>query len=235
MNKNTHIKNHADEIINETGNVLWFILIAVVLLGLITMVLSRSGSNVEQSGDREQYRIKISKLTRYGKGLEFAVQDLLLKGCAENELSFENSKETGYINGNSPTDESCHIFRPKGAGLSWQGFNGTAFTGTTISEAITPAMEIANIADTGRAELSFVTRVSEGQCKEANRMSDIGWSVAGLTSDADDWDLPFSGTFTKSYDIGTGAGEAPDLSGKSTGCFIDDNDDYIFYHVILAR
>ena len=61
---NHHISRHRH---NERGNVLWFILLAVALLASITIVLSRSGSTVDQSGDIEQVRIKSGQIMRYAK------------------------------------------------------------------------------------------------------------------------------------------------------------------------
>ena len=92
---------------------------AVVLLGALTLLLSRSGSNVEQSGDFEQLRIKATQLMRYASSIEQGISKLQsLNNCSENEISFQNTTDTNYTNANSPADNSCHIFQSAGAGLS---------------------------------------------------------------------------------------------------------------------
>ncbi|HOO82886.1 MAG TPA: hypothetical protein PK513_10340, partial [Alphaproteobacteria bacterium] len=72
----------------ERGNVLWFILIAVALLAALTMVLSRSGSTVDQSGDIEQQRVKASQILRTAKSIEAGIQQMRLRGVSENDMSF---------------------------------------------------------------------------------------------------------------------------------------------------
>ena len=44
---------------NESGNALWFILIAIALLAALTVVVTRSSDTVEQSGDVERQRIAV--------------------------------------------------------------------------------------------------------------------------------------------------------------------------------
>jgi len=111
----------------QKGNALWFILIAIGLLGLLTVMLSRGGSSTNETGDYEQNVIAANEILSYAKNMENAVQGLLARGCSENELSFwHDSDDNGtedasddYYNPNSPTDHSCHIFDVAGAGLSW--------------------------------------------------------------------------------------------------------------------
>ena len=106
----------------SSGNVFFIILIAVGLLAAITISISRSGSNVEQSGNVEQNRIQASQIQRYARAIEAAIQRLTLDGCSENEISFENNVDPNYTNPRSPANQSCHIFEPEGAGLEFREF-----------------------------------------------------------------------------------------------------------------
>lgn len=112
----------------QSGNALWFILIAIFLLGGLTVLLSRTGSNTEETGSTEKSRIIATEILRYAASIENAVQFLLTQGCSENELSFwydsngdgnENASDDNY-NPTSPTDRSCHIFSQKGAGITYK-------------------------------------------------------------------------------------------------------------------
>lgn len=106
---------------NQKGNVIWFILLTVALLGFLTAIISRSTSSVEQSGNIERASIQISQTMQYAKSIQSAIEYLTLtNGCSENEISFENSSVSGYENIDAPTDKSCHIFDPAGGAVIWK-------------------------------------------------------------------------------------------------------------------
>ncbi len=106
---------------NQKGNVIWFILLAVALLGFLTAVISRGTSSVEQSGNIERASIQISQTMQYAKSIQSAIEYLTLtNGCSENEISFENTSVSGYENIDAPTDKGCHIFDPAGGAVTWK-------------------------------------------------------------------------------------------------------------------
>lgn len=111
--------------LRENGNALWFILIAIILLGLLTAMLTRSGGNTNDTGDYERLSIKANEIITYGRSLGNGIQMLLSRGCSENEISFEDpllasqGSFSDHSNPNAPADFSCHIFRPEGAGLEY--------------------------------------------------------------------------------------------------------------------
>ncbi len=220
---------------SQSGNALWFILIAVALLGALTMVLSKGTSNVDQSANVEQARIKASQIMRYAKSVEIALQQLQqTKGCSENEISFENTTDTNYSNGNSPSDESCHMFQPEGAGLTWTSFGQTPLTGITTDTGFTGDIMIRGLeGDTSGSgnELIFFAKVSESLCTQINKELSISGAtmVSGITT----WAMPFTGAFSGGIIIPDDGGAA--FAGKSAGCLTDDNGDFVFYNVILAR
>lgn len=117
MNKNNNIR----------GSVLIFILLAVALLGALTVVLSRTSSNTEETGEQERMRVFVSQVLSYAANVKSAVDNLRARGCGENQISFwydsnsdgiENGTDT-YYNPNAPTDRSCHVFRQEGTGLTF--------------------------------------------------------------------------------------------------------------------
>ena len=113
----------------ESGNALWFILVAIGLLGLLTVMLSRSGSNTNETGSYEQNVIAANEILSYAKNMENAVQGLLARGCSENELSFwhdsngdgvEDNNDDYFNTVSTRTDRSCHIFDVAGAGINFR-------------------------------------------------------------------------------------------------------------------
>lgn len=230
---------------NEAGNALWFILLAVALLGILTGVLTRSGSTVEQSGGVEHGRVKASALLRYAKGLEAALERMKLRGIGENAISFENaSTTTDYTNSNCAADE-CKLFSLGGGGQEYRappaGANdGSEWVFTGHNNVGTTANPVGTTEDVRGNDLLVILRnLPESLCKQINR--ELGIS-AGASPPVDTGGIgltPFTGTF---YDgsgtpvILDGDPSPFELDGKASGCFKDNAaGSYYFYHVLLAR
>ena len=227
---------------NQQGNVLWFILIAVALLGMLTMVLTRSGSTVDQSGDIEQMRISSGQILGYAKSIEAGVQNMKLRGISESDISFENpTTATDYTNANC-TDDACKVFHVDGAGLTYRNFaaandgsdwifSGANNVGTTAGPVGTTA------AVTGNDLIMLLPNVNQTLCIQINR--DLGVGTAGTLPIDDQIDTT---AFTGTYAAGgptllEGDTGNLELNRKTAGCFEDANDSnkIYFYQVILAR
>ncbi|MCK6418610.1 MAG: hypothetical protein L6Q57_06715 [Alphaproteobacteria bacterium] len=220
----------------QSGNILFFILIAVVLLAGLTMVLSRSSTSVNQTGSVEHTIIDVSAIKRYAAGLAAAVQALQSRGCSENDISFENPIVAGYENTGNPSNESCFVFSEEGAGLVWREPSETdiAITPGTNSGIVTGfAVSGIGAADAGNAgvDLLYLAGVTEAQCTKINADAGIGGSVS--TSIAT-WTTPFLGSFTAGTVLGTG-GEADGIAGHESGCITMTGSTGVFYQVLLAR
>lgn len=202
---------------SERGNALWFILIAIVLIGLLTAVLSRSGSNVDQTGGVEQQRIKISQMMRYVKGVESTIQTMKMTGISENELSFTDD---GTDN-DKCTDNACLVFHVEGGGITRQappsgiGANNWKYVATN---------DVLNVG-TDAADLILVLEdVNDSYCTQINR-------VLGVTQGADDATVDFTdfedGEYTKTQTI-------ENSGGQSAGCQTTGGENF-FYQVLVVR
>lgn len=111
---------------NERGNAFFFVILGIVLFAALIFTVSRGMSENPGKISERQGKIYASELMgiaqQYGRG----VQKLLQRGCSENEISFENPEIATYVNGDAPSDKSCHMFDPAGAGLSWKTVNSGA-------------------------------------------------------------------------------------------------------------
>ncbi len=227
------LDNESKQMTNpQSGNVLWFILIAVALLAALTMVISRSGSTVDQSGDVEQQRVKISQMLRYAKSLEAGVQQTRLRGVSENDMSFwhdsngdniENATDT-YFNANC-TVTDCHLFDVGGAGLTYSappsGISSATdwvFNGTN---------DILDVGTTAPDLILILPQISTSICAQINRMLET--TYGGVESNVDF--TAFDGTFT--------ATETIDLAiGQQAGCIDYQNGPDVepfFYQVLIKR
>lgn len=240
-------KNQNTKTQSQRGNALFFILIAVVLLGLLTMVLSRGGSKVEQSGSFEQARIQVGQILRYTRAIESAIQEMKLRNVSENDISFENTTTTvDYTNANcdDATDRSfpgCLLFDVEGAGLEYRNFananDGSDWTFTSLYNVGSTSGPIGSTSDvTGNDIIMVLSNIDESLCTQINRELDVG--VTGTTPTDNDFTTPsdpFVGTFPTGLTILEGATTSEPLNGQSSGCFADGNADLHFYHVVLAR
>lgn len=237
----------------QNGNALFFILIAIALLGLLTVTMTRSGDSTNDTGDYEQNQIVASEVLTYAKSIENAVQTLLARGCSENEISFWHDSDGNgtedasddYYNTNSPTDHSCHVFDVAGAGMTYLDIsskinNGLTFTLATASLGRT----LKDIGDDSRVDLYFSIRglpnLMESFCTAVNKIAGVpktGSAPAGTFDPATTTmfvlqNTPFTGTFITPvvtvFDI-------PPINGKSTFCVGHAVNSTIFLHVLHAR
>ncbi len=56
----------------------------------------------------------------YAYEVKLGVDRVLGHGCKDTDISFENPVVGGYINPNSPSDKSCHVFDINGGGIIWR-------------------------------------------------------------------------------------------------------------------
>lgn len=242
----------------QNGNALWFILIAVGLLGLLTVTLTRSGSSTNETGSFEQNQIVASQILTYAKSIENAVQSLLARGCSENEISFENNIVAGYVNPNSPTDNSCHVFDAAGAGMTYEDpkekwldnaqsginhyqtylFSGTSCVLDVGEEGINCHTD-ASIREELILFLPYVTRSICISLNKSLNMPNPGGEPEQETGGA--WrpiitDAQFNGIYEDGNQISIPGSV---YQGQSSYCFEGDTlpaaGTYHFYHVLHAR
>lgn len=233
----------------QSGNALWFILIAIGLLGLLTVSLSRSGSGTNDTGSFEQNQIIASEILTYAKSIENAVQSLLARGCSENEISFENSVVAGYENPNSPTDKSCHVFDVAGAGMTYEAPKEKWLDKSKNSEPSFQELVITGLARVDTiggslcggvqcAELLFyIPYLKQEICSSLNQYLNLN---VDLSSDEGIQDLGpsapdfFVGDFTN--DKGFIGNQEAALIGENSGCLYRGfRNNFAFYHVLHAR
>ena len=103
----------------EQGNVFFYILLAVALFAALSYAVSRNNTGSTDIFTDEQAKLAAQEIIEYGNTVANAVQKLRLRGCSDTEISFENDVVGGYINANSPIDNSCHVFHVDGGGINW--------------------------------------------------------------------------------------------------------------------
>lgn len=228
---------------HEKGNALWFILIAISLLALLTVMLSRGSSNTNETGSYERNVITANEIFSFAKSIDNAINGLMAKGCSENEISLQADwNNNGTItdtagdayNATSPVDKSCHLFHIAGSGLHFnQDIAGFRFTVSGFHRINALGCNNASLFCT---EIIFALKdIPKNICEAINRELNLPINpILFDTNGADGFPI-ITGTFPSAG--GTRIGEADArLSGEHSACYLDNDDDVmIFYHVILVR
>ncbi|MBX2835006.1 MAG: hypothetical protein KTR28_08560, partial [Micavibrio sp.] len=214
----------------QSGNALWFILIGAVLLGLLTMVLSRGTSSVEQTGSFEQRTIATSQLLRYASGIEQDVQQLNMNGCSESDISFQNTSVAGYGAGTA----NCRVFEVSGAGQSWQDITGES-AALLGGEGLmfTDSLNVPGVGRDDGPDLVMLAAVSQAMCAQINTSRSISGTITTTIDNVELYENGSDAFDDETFNL-VDDGQAI-FNGQASGCFTDDNGDAIFYQVVLAR
>lgn len=245
---------------SESGNALFLIFLAVALLAGLTYAVSQNRTGSTDHITEERARLIAGEIMEYGSTLANAVAQLRLRGCSEDQISFENDFVASYANAGAPADESCHIFSASGGGVSWlqvptdwlvsthsaEANYGAPFfvAGSCVVDVGTDSgADVCN--SDGDEELLFtISWLKENVCEELNELSGVTNVGGDVPSDnGTPWDNTnfFDGTFAGSDEIGDGAaGNASELRGKKSGCFNGGSNpfppgSYHFFRVLVIN
>lgn len=228
----------------ESGNVIFFVLLAIVLVGLITAAVRGTGDNANI--DRETLSLSVNKVREHANEIERGLRFIMHDGASETEIRFAHPDapaDYGTIT-DTPTRQ---IFSTSGGGVkyrapdprisgaaNWEFYGQTHLPGVgTDDSALEEAELIAVLPDVTKA---FCTRINEingynpavqpldtvGNCLGANTSLRFS-SSAGFASTGSA-DLVNTGTFTFT----------PAMQG-CVSCDAGGNSDFHFFHVLIAR
>ncbi len=245
MRRSSYKQNH----VSESGNILWFLLLTVALLGMLTFIVSRNSGTVNQSGRTEQDRIRASSLLRYTKSIEIAVQKMTLNdGISENDLDFI-AISAGHDNTNCSIS-SCEVFHVEGGGVDYQSAadilgdssfvnNWHISTGNRIG-----GMGCDDASANCKELLLLLEDVPDSICLQVNKILNITNPSDALPQQNEvDVGVEYTGSFTANtaneYIGGTNAtNESPQVRGQQAGCvyeFGSGQNNVFYYHALLPR
>jgi hypothetical protein len=103
----------------ESGNVLFYILLAVVLFAALSFAVARIMQSGSGNPNREVGQLHSSDLIQYADGLKRAVQTMRIRSVEDGDFSFETPDLAGYAPHASCSADSCRIFKPAGGGMNY--------------------------------------------------------------------------------------------------------------------
>lgn len=148
----------------QSGNIIFFILLAIFLIGLVTAALRSTG--IESSGiDREDLTIKAAQIRQDAAEIEHAVNLVMQNGISENDISFA-SPDAPSDYGTPGSNPKAEIFSTGGGAARYRpapaGINdgsGWEFYGTTA---------LPDIGSDKPDLVAVLPNVTEDFCKQIN-------------------------------------------------------------------
>lgn len=102
---------------SQRGNAMIYVLIALALLGFLTVTLSRQNNQADgQDLSDEQAELYANEIIQYASGAQYAIEMMLSSGSEVNDLNFILPSEANFNTGSN-----IHkVFHPQGGGLNYQ-------------------------------------------------------------------------------------------------------------------
>lgn len=142
---------------SQSGNVLFFILVALFLFAGLSYAVTSSSRTGSQNVETEEESIERAVVHSCETQVNTAYTRLRVRGCEGYEISYE-LPDGSNSNPNAPSDKSCHIFHPYGAGASpcsqneqlveWTNGVGVTISGNTITNTSTTGWGNAGASST---------------------------------------------------------------------------------------
>lgn len=187
---------------NQSGNVLFMILVAIALLGIITAIVSNYSSEQKETLDRQTSDAQISVLLNHASTLGVAVMNLTIQGVEPTSvyqvLSTVKPGDVGF----DAEPHQYKIYHPLGGGVGY-----ASSTSNTTSEAMATNFNINKesiIMGVGRSDaivgdVLFTAKiVSSDYCKTINKK--ISGTTALPEMDNDTFDSLFNNNETVTID-----------------------------------
>lgn len=234
----------------ESGNVLFFILLAVGLFAALTFAISsgdRGGGGIEKS----RARVVANDIISFGGAISSAVEQIRQEGFSENDISFAHSELSGTY-GTYDSTPPVEVFNPRGGGVTFAVPGGRYVTGDPIFSATNDVRNVgtrcadgtcSNCTSVGNPAcadlIMFLPLNSLDVCEGINSILEVGEDTANMGTLSSSFnETLFAGTFSYQRPIeSTGAENI--YNGENAGCFLGSTGGqdgiYYYYHVLLAR
>jgi hypothetical protein len=237
---------------NEQGNMLFMILIAVVLIGILTAAIMSTGGTENSNIDKETLVIRATEVQRAASEFERAVLFITSNGISEADLRFAHPADDDDY-GDMSVNPKNQVFHPQGGGANfreppseindgsdWEFYGGTAIPGAGSDRPDLVAV-LPNVT------LQFCNKINEINGQPATPPEDTGSGTASGASAGDCVNLGDAGRFNDTVHFYSTANttdettftQDPNTTAARTAlqaCVrCDVGPAYHFYHVLLAR
>ena len=241
---------------NQSGNVLFLILIAVALFAALSYAVTMSTRSGGGNASKESARSYAASLIQYTTAMKNAMTRMkLVNGCTDSSFDFSNSvyvlnsgASFHSTNTNAPSDGRCSMYKPNGGNMTPViGMKGaidvaaSEAAGSTAVKAGHGGFNTLQVKGVGTddvagsataSELAFnMSFVSKDVCLAIN-------DIAGVNNPGGDAPVGTitgsQGGYTNGAFTSTAILDDPDINGHVVFCR-KLTSSYKFYHVMLER
>lgn len=226
----------------ESGNVIFYILLAVGLLGALTYAVAQGSRTSVTALTNDRSELLASQVIEYSDVLSKAVSQMRLRGTTLSDLRFAHD-DLNAAYGTYGDDPDNEVFHPDGGGVNYHTLSAeTTAAADWIFNAENPVQDIGiTCAGSTCSELlAIATGINEQVCVAINEL--IGVNNPGGSPPADaavETDALFAGAFAYDGEIigdGDGSVGGSAMAGESAACILDDNTgENIFYQVLWRQ
>lgn len=235
----------------ESGNVLFYILMAVGLLAALSYAVSQSGRGTSSGVTGEQQGLMAADIIDYSETISKAVAQLRLRGIGLADLSFAHAEMGADYGVPGGADAETEIFHSDGGAIihrlpqrdALSGAGGYIFTAANAVNGVG-----STCGDETCTDLIMLTGpLTSSVCDAINRRLDIGGSAPPVVTTLSR-DVPFNPTPNNGTDLdandsalaasiaAAGTIAAAPLQFKNAGCLRDGaSGPYYYYRVLIAR
>ncbi|MBI4030755.1 MAG: hypothetical protein HY370_03700, partial [Proteobacteria bacterium] len=103
----------------ESGNVIFFILLGIILIALVTAAI-RGGGGESAHIDKETLLTNATRVKQYAQELERAVVFIITNSTSESDILFAHPNAPGDYGNNYNINPGQQVFSPKGGGAEYR-------------------------------------------------------------------------------------------------------------------
>jgi len=239
---------HKNKINTESGSVFFYILIAIFLFATLTYILSDNSRTNASIITEEQAKVAAQEIIEYGDAVANAVQKLVLRGCSDTEISFENDvivhgDDTKYYTTHDViTPDECKVHNTMGGGIGAKRFAEYAEQHT--SDPIRPKAGSFYPHDTtftnqGSNNIDLLLhgrRLKKQICLEINNILNVPNPANNIPIDNLGGSITnqYKGAYNGTGEIGNGE-SADAIQQAQSGCVNNGGDHFHYYRLLIAR
>lgn len=217
------------------GNVLFIILIAIALIGALTLAIQGSGTQ-DANIDRETLILRVSEVQRYGSELERGVTFIMQNGFSESDIRFSHPEaHADYGDLSADSDKRDQLFDREGGaakyrdpppsindGSAWEFYGHTA---------------LADVGSDAAELIAVLPNVTQAFCDAVN-------GTVGYAAQPEDSSTCINGGAAERFDAGVQFDSSPNTTEEATfsvkparqGCVECTSDSSLhFFHVLMGR
>jgi hypothetical protein len=228
---------------NQNGNVLFYILIAVVLLAALSYAVSMSSRGNLSAVNEEKAKLLATEIIEYANVMANATAQVKLRGIKETDLCFDDPNWGGADYANpSCSDLATKIFGLKGGGVTWARPPELAMDSAAVPDNLWHIYGDNAVFEMGTtcaaascADLILVVdELRENVCIQINDLLYVTNPADTPPTDTLIGTTKFIGAYSYSETIGDEGGQP--MKAKTGACFENTTTgEFTFYKVLVAR